>query len=161
MLKWIRRSFYVISTVFVGLVLLISLLNIFSSPEGPAFLGHKGYTVISGSMEPTLKVGDYIVVQIKGYDKLVEKEVISFENGGSIVTHRIEKVMPDGSLVTRGDANQMDDLLAVTKEEYIGTVHWRIPFLGQIMIWLQNPLIFSLIMATIATRLAVLIIVKK
>lgn len=161
MLKWIRRLLSIISTVFVGLVLLISLLNLFSAPEGPAFLGHKGYTVISASMEPALKVGDYIVVQIDGYDELLEKGVISFENGASIVTHRIEKVMPDGSLVTRGDANQTDDLLAVTKEEYIGTLRWRIPFLGQVMIWLQNPLIFSLIMAVIATRLVVLIIFKK
>ncbi|MHC5269382.1 signal peptidase I [Enterococcus sp. LJL98] len=161
MKKKMQRTTQVLGTFFVLGVLAFALLNFYSSPERPSLFGHRGYTVISGSMAPALAIGDYILVKEKPFEQLEEEEIISFRNGQMIVTHRIEKVLADQHLITRGDANQVDDLLAVTEKEYIGSLVYRIPKLGHAMIWLQNPLVFSLILGAIATRFAVLFINRK
>ena len=64
-------------------------------------------------------------------------------------------------LQTRGDHNNVNDLVEVTSENYVGTYQFRIPQLGRIMLWLQDPMIYSIIMAVIALRIAVLLILKK
>ncbi len=59
-------------TLLVAAVLLLAVLNFLSKPSGDGLFGYKGYTVISGSMEPTLKVGDYVVVKAEDFDKLAK-----------------------------------------------------------------------------------------
>lgn len=157
MKKIVRKIVSFFGIVFVFLVLLIAILNFFSNPDKHSLFGYRGYTVISGSMEPTLSLGDYIITKEQDFTQLEKGAIISFENSQTIVTHRIEKQLPDGNLVTRGDANRIDDQLAVGPDEYIGTMRFRIPYLGKIMIWLQDPLIFGTVMALIATRLIIVI----
>ncbi|WP_277631234.1 hypothetical protein [Atopococcus tabaci] len=57
-LKGIGNTILFIITV---LVVGIALLNFFSSPDGKGLFGYKGYTVLSGSMEPEISAGDYIL----------------------------------------------------------------------------------------------------
>lgn len=52
-----------ILTIVVIFVCSLAALNFFSAPDRPGLFGYKGYTVISGSMKPTLEVGDYIVIK--------------------------------------------------------------------------------------------------
>lgn len=157
MIKLIKKVMSLLGLLFVIFVLFIAVLNYFSNPVKRSLFGYRGYTVISGSMEPTLSLGDYIITKEHDFDHLKEGDVISFENGQTIVTHRIEKTLPDGRLITRGDANRIDDQLAVGEAEYIGRMRFRIPYLGKIMIWLQEPIIFGIVMALIATRLLIAI----
>lgn len=156
----IRVVINVILTVIVVAVCSLSLLNYFSGPERNGVMGYKGYTVISGSMEPTLHVGDYIIIKKMPFDKVEKGEIISFSQDNVLVTHRV--VEREGNkLKTRGDHNNVNDLGEVTSENYIGTYQFRIPQLGRIMLWLQDPMIYSIIMAVIALRIAVLLILKK
>lgn len=157
MKKRVKKTVKFLSAMFVFFVLFIAILNFFSNPQKPSLFGYRGYTVISGSMEPTLSLGDYIITKERSFTELDKGDIISFENGQTIVTHRIEEQLPDGRFVTRGDANRIDDQLAVDEEAYIGKMLFRIPFLGKIMIWLQDPLIFGTVMALIATRLLIII----
>ena len=157
MIKLIKKGMSLLGLLFVIFVLFIAVLNYFSNPASQSLFGYRGYTVISGSMEPTLSLGDYIITNEHDFNHLEKGDVISFENGQTIVTHRIEKTLPDGRFITRGDANRIDDQLAVGEDEYIGEMRFRIPYLGKIMIWLQEPIVFGIVMALIATRLLVAI----
>lgn len=147
-------------TVLVVCVCSLAALNYFSAPQRAGLLGYRGYTVISGSMEPTLKVGDYIIVKSKPFEQVQDKEIISFKQENVLVTHRVMQHVGD-KLQTRGDANNVNDLVEVTADDYVGSYQFRIPQLGRLMIWLQDPLIYSIVMAVIALRIAVMLILKK
>jgi len=64
------------------------------------------YEVKTGSMEPTIKINDYIMVyKDKNYKK---GDIVTFEYEDSLVTHRIVKI-DKNRVITRGDANNVND----------------------------------------------------
>jgi len=146
-------------TLLVAAVLLLAVLNFLSKPSGDGLFGYKGYTVISGSMEPTLKVGDYVVVKAEDFDQLQVGEIITFEDEGMMVTHRIISITDEG-IQTRGDHNTVNDMKQVTEDKFVGRMAVHIPYLGHVMIWMQNPLIFAVVLGLIAVRIAFLLLWK-
>ena len=150
----------ILETVVVLFILCIATLNIFSSPTGQGLFGHKGYTVISASMEPTLQVGDYIIIKNVPYKQIKNQDIISFLDSGMIVTHRV--VAKEGeSASTHGDNNSVNDVKTVTKSNYVGTYLFRIPHLGYVLIWLQKPIVLAAVMGLITLRMLMLIFFKK
>ena len=72
----------------------------------PRLLGVQEYNVISGSMEPEIPVGSLVYVKSVAFNELSEQDVIAFEAGASIVTHRIVSIDSGNQLITtKGDAN--------------------------------------------------------
>ena len=64
------------------------------------------YEVKTGSMEPTIKINDYIMVyKDKDYKK---GDIVTFEYEDSLVTHRIVNINKN-RVITRGDANNVND----------------------------------------------------
>lgn len=53
-MKVLKKIGNAILFVFTVLVVGVALLNFFSSPDGKGLFGYKGYTVLSGSMEPEI-----------------------------------------------------------------------------------------------------------
>lgn len=81
--------------------------------------------IVTGSMDPTLKEGDFIIVRKTDPDEIEAGDIISFYSEeddvrGKIVTHRVEKINPDGSFTTRGDANPASDKKPVRKDQVLG-----------------------------------------
>lgn len=76
------------------------------------------------------------------------------------MTHRVIERNRD-YLQTRGDQNNVNDLIAVTQAIYLGKYQFRIKQLGRFLLWMQAPLVYSLIIAAIALRIAVLLLFKK
>ena len=101
--------------------------------------------IASGSMEPTIKVGDVIYVD-KSYSKKIEKikeqDIIVFKMNGNIYCHRVIKINQNNgniSLVTKGDREgQAVDTWTVTKTELVGKVNFRFKYLGLPSVWLRN-----------------------
>lgn len=71
-----------------------------------SIFGYYFFTVLSGSMQNTLYVGDNIIV--KKTDEYKVGDIITYKKDNTYVTHRVVKL--DGDYVTtRGDANTVDD----------------------------------------------------
>ena len=95
--------------------------------------------VVTGSMEPSISVGDYIVVEKVNTDTLKKDDIISFYSEdpdiyGMLVTHRIVSVEADGTFITKGDANKTEDSVAVKPDKIVGRYTGRARF----FIWVNS-----------------------
>lgn len=102
----------------------------------PMPFGYGAAVVLSGSMEPALHKDDMIIV--RKTDSLVEGDIVVFQDGGSLVVHRIVKI--DGEIVTtKGDANNISDE-PVNIADVRGKVVFCVPFVGKVINFLKTPL---------------------
>ena len=134
--KVLGYAFYAVITL-VALFLLASLVPV---------AGIKTFVVQSGSMEPAIKTGSVIVV--KQSDTYKVGDVITFgprTKTKSPTTHRIVEVKEDGNFVTRGDANNAEDMRTVSRFEVVGRVLFSVPYIGYAVATAQKPWGFTLI----------------
>ena len=121
-------------------------------------------TPISESMEPTLKVGDLLVIQggLNPEDINAEPntgDIIVFRKPGNpdeLVVHRaINRIKKDGRyyFITKGDNNAYPDNWEVPEDRIIGKVVWVIPMLGYVKIYFGTPIGMSVGIILIATLL--------
>lgn len=114
----------------------------------PNFLGYSPMIVLTGSMEPTIKENDLIVIKTVDPAELKEQDIITFfdpaSKNNSVVTHRIVRInrAEDGSLTftTKGDFNDAEDIDAVPADNLIGTYKFRLPGLGWVAMQMSTPL---------------------
>ena len=67
----------------------------------PMRFGIGSAVVLSGSMEPTLSVNDYVIVQAA--DSYAVGDIVVYQSGNSLVIHRVVEI--DGeNIIARGDA---------------------------------------------------------
>ena len=115
-------------------------------------LPYRAYVVQTGSMIPTIPPESLVVVEAHEYSM---GQVITFVRDGHVVTHRLVAENADGSLVTRGDANEADDASAVLAADVIGGVVASPPKIGFWVVYFQNPLIVgSLVLCGLSFWLA-------
>ncbi len=82
--------------------------NINSKKNGyPLYFGYTYFEIISGSMEDTIHIGDYVFVDTKDKDIKVN-DIITFYYEGVIVTHRVINISED-KIITQGDNNNTED----------------------------------------------------
>lgn len=97
--------------------------------------------VLSGSMQPSIMIGDLIIVQKA--QKYFPKETITFTDlSNRKITHRIAKAEeePVGQIfLTKGDANRSTDVGKVSSEKVLGKVVLVIPKIGYFINLVQNP----------------------
>lgn len=121
--------------------------------------GYASLEVVSGSMEPTINTGDFIIINQKKKD-YQENDIVTFiDVNGSFVTHRIVGLTNNG-YVTKGDANQSVDPGFVRKEKIVGVYTSRIPKLGYVVKAVQNPITLVLIFV-IGVMVCVVISIDK
>lgn len=91
--------------------------------------------VSSWSMEPTLHVGDIVVVA--GSSTYNIGEVVVYDNGRTLIVHRI--VERSGTkFTTKGDANSFPDSYRPTLKDIKGKVVLVIPYLGAIKLFVER-----------------------
>lgn len=98
-----------------------------------SFGGYSFFRVITGSMEPTLAVGELIMSETVEIDQVKVEDIVCFRSQstatyGAIITHRVVEIDKDEAgntrLLTRGDANLSVDGRYVTEENFVGRVAW-------------------------------------
>lgn len=140
-MKTLRKTWNIISTVLVSLVVLLALLLV-----GARVFGLQVFTVLSGSMEPTYHTGSLIYVKKVDPYTIQSGQVITFMlDEDTIATHRVVAVVPDeedASVIrfrTKGDANASEDGGLVHYKNVIGTPVFTIPYLGYVASYIQHP----------------------
>ncbi len=117
--------------------------------------------VSSGSMIPTLNVGDIIIVRGVDPHVVTVGTIIIFHSPyewDMPIVHRVIAVLNDGgqlSFETKGDNNQVQDGWKVPATNLIGVYVMKVPYLGLISLELRGPLGVTLIILLVALIIAV------
>ena len=114
-----------VDTVIVAAVVVLALLL-----AGVRLIGLTPYTVLSGSMEPTYKVGSLIYVQKIDTGDIEIGDPITFVLNKSlaVATHRVTQISGDGEyFITKGDANDTEDGEPVYYKNILGKPVFTIP----------------------------------
>lgn len=129
-------------TLIIGLVSIALFVAFIAFPQ----FGNQALIVRSGSMTPTIGVGDIVAVRSTGdYQR---GDVIAFrseKNSNTIITHRITGVEsgPDGTFYkTKGDANEEEDNWSVARENVLGESFLTVPGAGKIMAFAKSDIGF-------------------
>lgn len=118
----------------LSVLLLVTVVGICFPMTVPRLFGYEVYTVVSGSMEPAIPVGSAIYLKAAVPEEIVPGEVIAFYRGRAVVTHRVaENRTVSGEFITKGDANQDNDLEPVPYAAVIGRMAVSVPVLGTVM----------------------------
>ncbi len=108
-------------------------------------LPYKLYVVHTGSMSPTIPSRSAVIVQEHYYRV---GQPIAFLADGTVITHRLISVNADGTITTKGDANETPDPWQVRSSAIIGGVVASPSELGYWLTYLKNPLGLALILAS-------------
>ena len=110
----------------------------------PNAIGMRSFTVMSGSMEPTIHVGDVVI------DKKISPldarpgDVVTFSDPTGrkrLITHRIRSLRVQGNtvrVVTKGDANDAVERWTVPADGRIGRVQLRVWKLGYPLVYAHS-----------------------
>ena len=121
---------------------LMILLGLAACVILPRLGGWPVAVVISGSMRPAVDVGDMIVADPGAVAGVRAGQIVLVRRPGSsgdLLTHRVARVLPDGGVVTRGDANQSDDATPVPRRDVLGVVRLVVPHLGRLLMIAHGP----------------------
>lgn len=147
-MKVIKRILGIIITIILVTIFTYNVYNlinikVLNKDISPVF-GYTMLEVVSGSMEPTIHVGDMIIVDTyaKNYK---ENDIITFKDeNGALVTHRI--ISLDGDvMITKGDNNDSPDPLNTT-DQIIGRYVTKLTGLGRVLAAFKSPMTMVLIL---------------
>ncbi|MHA2141965.1 MAG: signal peptidase I [Candidatus Thorarchaeota archaeon] len=131
-------------------VIVLTIVVLFTIGGYGAFMLGMGTTtplvvVTSESMVPALQPGDLLVLQGRTAENIAVGDIVVYEDDwytGAPVVHRvvsIETVEDTYYFFTKGDANHAIDPDNRTIDEITGVVVLRIPYLGNVSMFLRTP----------------------
>ena len=123
------------------------IIHTIIKPEStPDVFGYKTFTIISGSMEPTINIGDVIIIKKVDKDDIQTNDIITYNIRGEIITHRVidYKIINDEIVyTTKGDSNEVTDIQEVKYRNVEGKYINKIPKVGKILSLIKNKYVFS------------------
>jgi len=163
--KLLKNSY--VQTAILGIILVGGVFAFFFGLKAALRTEYPGLVVVSPSMVPTLNVGDIIIIQggFKGseiFANYTNGDIIVFRNylpGGprlsqmhppdELFVHRAVSGSPNASgfwfFTTKGDGNWSEDYWKVPENYVVGKVVGRIPYLGNVPLFVRTPTGMTLI----------------
>ena len=147
-----HKSLTILGTVLCIILIPILVINITliiksytNKDEVPSLGGYLPLIVLTDSMYPEIHGGDLIICHTSDPEDVEVGDVIAYfdpaGNGTSIVSHRVMEVTTqDGEIawVTKGDANNTEDMMPATSDDLVGVYIKRIPGAGNIAMFMQS-----------------------
>ena len=141
-----------ILNVLLGLITVVIIIGAYymyqvkiQKKDYANLFGYSLFEVATGSMKPTIQIGDVVIVKIT--KDVNENDIIVYIDGDDIITHRlVEK--NENNIVTRGDANNSEDK-PIQENMIIGQVIKIVPQLGTWQNILSSPEVLALIIVLI------------
>jgi signal peptidase len=135
-------SFAKSAATVLGTVVVVVLLI---ATVGPRLLPYRTFTVLSGSMAPTIPTGAMIFDREVAAADLAPGDIVTFHPPGhadKLVSHRVVRVEETKAgrvLVTQGDANGVPDDWRIPAEGRGLRYEFHVPFLGYVVGGLLTP----------------------
>jgi len=149
--KWLLN--YMISTIMYAIIVILLLIGAVlvvyvidfkirdSRLETPLY---GAYVIVSGSMEPLIKVRDAVIIKRAKEEDLKVGDVVTYRSldpafYGILITHRvinIEDVNGERLYITKGDHNETIDRTPVKFSQIQGKVFMRVPKIGYLKYFL-------------------------
>ncbi|GAB2769633.1 LamG domain-containing protein [Nocardioides salsibiostraticola] len=120
------------------------LLTLLTVALLPTLLTWSGFVVRSGSMEPTIAVGDVVVAQpFDAASEVPLGRVVVFPNpakpeSDELLLHRVVENLGGGEFATAGDANATYDASPVTSSDLDAQARLLVPLIGRPVVWLAD-----------------------
>ena len=155
-----KALFKVLKITVISILSIILVLNIYimvqanlSPNKVPSVFGYKPFVLLSGSMESEISVGDLVFVKNVDVNTLKTNDIIAFrDNENLVTTHRIvDEIKIDNKrcFKTKGDSNNEEDEGTVCEKQIEGKYQGKIAKVGNIIIFIQKPLGFTVMMLSI------------
>ena len=152
----------IVILLLVGVVLLVYFIDFKirdSRIETPLY---GAYVIVSGSMEPIIKVRDAVIVKRCTENDIREGDVITYRSldeafYGILITHRvvnIEESNGERVYITKGDHNETIDRKPVSFGQIQGKVIMRIPKIGYLKYFLIDY--YGWILAVLVPSVAII-----
>lgn len=145
-----KKVFNVLSglllAVLIGSVVLVLLMRL--SGKNTGLFGYRLYYVVSGSMEPTLHVGDVVLCRERGPEQLHNGDILVYDGkdgelAGKTITHRIieepSEVNGSWQIKTQGDAEGTIPDPLVGGDQVIGVVLTRLQLITRLYSFFITP----------------------
>ena len=142
--KIAKKVIEIIAIILIYNVILIAIssankMNIIN------IFGYKSYIIKTNSMEPTIGINDVVIAKKVEKKEIKKGDVITFLQDGEVVTHRITQIDEEGNYTTKGDNNNIEDTFKITYDNIEGKHILTIPYLGAIVLALDNKIVFLII----------------
>lgn len=146
--------FYSGLVAFTALVVLGALAVIATLPM--MIPGYTSASTTSGSMMPTLRVGDVVIAVDHDGTEIAPGTVVVYEepHKHDLVTHRVVSTNPDGSYITKGDASAANDSAPIPAANIRSKTQWIVPFVGLPRVWVAQRQWTLLILTVAVTVIA-------
>lgn len=138
-----RRLLLVVLGVLLGLSVYMTNARSLTRNQLPMPFGTGLAVVLSGSMEPTLRVGDLLVIRQE--PDYYEGDIVVYQSGQELIVHRIIS-KDDKTCITQGDANNVEDS-PISIDAIQGAVVGRVPALGRLISIIRTPIGMIIILA--------------
>ena len=142
--KIAKKVIEIIAIILIYNVILIAIssankMNIIN------VFGYKSYIIKTNSMEPTIGINDVVIAKKVEKKEIKKGDVITFLQDGEVITHRITQIDEEGNYTTKGDNNNIEDTFKITYDNIEGKHVLTIPYLGAIVLALDNKIVFLII----------------
>ena len=142
--KIAKKVIEIIAIILIYNVILIAIssankMNIIN------VFGYKSYIIKTNSMEPTIGINDVVIAKKVEKKEIKKGDVITFLQDGEVITHRITQIDEEGNYTTKGDNNNIEDIFKITYDNIEGKHVLTIPYLGAIVLALDNKIVFLII----------------
>ena len=118
----------------IGTILMVLTIAACLGLVIPKIAGYDAYVVVSGSMEPNIPVGSIAYSKEVDPAELQTGDVIVFidpARGTTPITHRVvSNDTAAGTIITKGDANDREDVNPATYDNVVGKVDFHVPRVG-------------------------------
>ena len=122
-LGYILNVLIILVTIIIILAIYYFIqIKVFNKPYANIF-GYTFFEVATGSMEPTIDVGDVIIVKVT--NEVNENDIIVCNKDNAFITHRLIRIEEE-NFITKGDANNTEDE-PMNKSDLVGKVVNIIP----------------------------------
>ena len=137
------------ASIYIGFGLIIVVMTAAVLALLVPYFGWRADAVLSGSMEPHLKVGGLAITRTVDKEDIKVGDTITFYSplNKKLTSHRVISITKDPILLfqTKGDVNEDPDPFLVPTRNVVGIVCYHIPYLGYVAQFIKSRLGFLLI----------------